>query len=447
MHCLIPRFVLLVALAAGCAPEVDREPPHMVVVLVDQLRKDVADRSMPRTRALAERGVIFDNARSAAPWTYPSVVSMFSGLYPQEHGATDSDDGTELTYFSRDVPLVQRILTSAGYHAAGFVANPFLGTWNPFHEDFSHYDVSFVNDHGNWRDGGTKAHREQRKGQTAWTDRMWGDNLNRAVREHYDERALAEPELTYVHYIDVHGRRQGQARWETAPFDGDLSSACEFVDDCIVELYDYFAERYAGSMIFLVTSDHGEAHGDDEEIGYGKQFRRKKRTVHDFNLRIPLWVLESQHLPAARTVDEAVSNIDIASTLLDLAGLPQPAPMRGRSLVPTFEGHSTGPARPLYARSDGFRVENDCVVWENNKLLRHFDLGTHEIVGQRIFDLEHDPRETISSEANPDLNATLETLVGQEARGAGIFPSSYTKPDGSTLEALKAIGYGGGDGD
>ena len=71
--------------ALGCSAA---EPPrpNVVVVLIDQLRKDSSDRHLTRVNALAERGVVFDEMRAVAPWTYPSVISLLSGLYPQQHG-------------------------------------------------------------------------------------------------------------------------------------------------------------------------------------------------------------------------------------------------------------------------------------------------------------------------------------------------------------------------
>jgi len=54
--------------------------------------------------------------RHAAPWTYPSVVTMFSGLYPQQHGAEGHVRQWDLLYtFSRDVPLLHKVLKAAGY--------------------------------------------------------------------------------------------------------------------------------------------------------------------------------------------------------------------------------------------------------------------------------------------------------------------------------------------
>jgi len=59
--------------------------------------------------------------RSVAPWTYPSVISLFTGLYPQQHGADGDETGAVLSVFSDEVPLLPRTLGAAGYHTAGFV--------------------------------------------------------------------------------------------------------------------------------------------------------------------------------------------------------------------------------------------------------------------------------------------------------------------------------------
>jgi hypothetical protein len=59
-------------LLGGCADVA--QPPSVVLVLIDQLRKDHSDRFLEEVNALARDGVVFEQMRSAAPWTYPSVV-------------------------------------------------------------------------------------------------------------------------------------------------------------------------------------------------------------------------------------------------------------------------------------------------------------------------------------------------------------------------------------
>ena len=67
--------------------------PHVVLITVDTLRADHLScygyhlKTSPTMDRLAEEGVRFDRAYSAVPMTGPSHFSMFTGRYPQEHGA------------------------------------------------------------------------------------------------------------------------------------------------------------------------------------------------------------------------------------------------------------------------------------------------------------------------------------------------------------------------
>ena len=316
--------LLGLALCGGCG-EPAPERPHVVLVLVDQLRKDWAEEWMPETLALAERGVIFEDMRSAAPWTYPSVVSMFSGLYPQQHGADGAPtNGKELSTFDARVPMLPLLLKDH-YHTAGFVTNPFLQDWNPIHLGFDHYAIDeFIGDQG-----ATRGNPE-----LVWTRDMFADDVNASVLAHYAERgAPSEPEFTYVHYIDVHGP------WEGAPFEHGQAlerdtapavreAATRYVDARIAELHRFFDERYGGNLVFLVTSDHGmEMPGDltreaPLRAADGQPFplRQRKATVHDFNTRIPFLVLPGRDVPNAGRIAGACSNVDIHATVLDGKG-------------------------------------------------------------------------------------------------------------------------------
>lgn len=432
---LLPALVLVAALA-GCGSGGSADRPSVVVVLVDQLRADAAEAWMPRTRALAEDGVVFGAMRAVAPWTYPSVISMFSGLYPQQHGADGAMNGRVMTTFARTVPLLPRLLRDAGYHTAGFVTNPFLHEWNPFHEAFDEYQADrFINSQGNLRGFGGHV----------WTDRMWADSVNPAVLEHYRGRPVTEPEFTYVHYIDVHGRRADAARWDGAPFPGTYPDACRYVDERIAELYDFFAARYDGDLVFVVTSDHGEDFGDDQQVGEGPQWRKKKATVHDFNLRIPCFVLPGKRVPAGAVVDQPCANLDLTPTLLDWAGLPVPPVLSGVSLLPAARGEAyDGHARPLYARMSAMGRHNDCVVHRGEKLLRHFDPQSGGVVARRVFDLVADPRET--SSVADEFGARAALL--EEAAGTHriAFPATVEAPPDDVTAELRELGYFGEDG-
>lgn len=438
-HALLPPFLvaLLLAVIPGCGSDPGGSRPHIVLVLVDQLRKDAADVWLRDVRALARRGVVFENMRSAAPWTYPSVISMFSGLYPQQHGADGApDDGTLLSTFDARVPLFPALLRDE-YHTAGFVTNPFLHTWNPFHLGFDHYAIDeFIGSQGPTR-GNPEA---------VWTRDMFADSVNASVLAHYDARgAVTEPEFTYVHYIDVHGP------WAGAPFDtggaleketapGAREAAARYLDARIVELYEYFHGRYGGDLVFVVTSDHGMEMGDEleyEPAGY----RQRKATVHDFNTHIPFFVLPGRGVASGHRVETPCSNVDVSPTVLELAGCDPVADVPGQSLVPAIRGDSIE-ARPIYSLQSAFGRRNDCVVVEGKKLFRHIDPASGDVL-KLVYDLSAD------AEERAPIGSTFgeDGQLLQEAAGTGAlhFEKRFVEPTAEDLENLRALGYLGED--
>lgn len=429
---------ILVALCAGllfhgCGGTAPGTRTNVVLVLVDQLRADAADRWLSETRALAERGVRFQEMRSVAPWTYPSVISLFSGLYPQQHGADADQKGTRLTTIADTVPLLPRTLRAAGYHTAAFVTNPFLHEWNrPFRDSFAHFDASFIGDQGP-----TRGH-----GDMVWTERMYADSVNAAVRTYFDARSRAEPEFTYVHYIDVHGRKESADRWRDAPFQPSYEAATRFVDGKIRELYDYFTARYGGDVLFVVTSDHGQDSEDDIQIGDGPPWRMRKNSLHDFNLRIPLYVLPSHAVDGPRVVAEPCANVDVAPTLLEWLGLPPQIDGPGRSLLGAIRGQPyDGAARSLYARNSTNGRFEESLVHARHKFMRYRSPEDGQVVARRLYDLAVDPRETRSLARDPSAE---ERLLEDAAEAHGlVFPSRFAAPDGTTLRQLQELGYGG----
>lgn len=440
-----PYAATLALLGLVACADPGEPPPSVVLVLVDQLRHDAVERFMPRVDALAERGVRFENMRAAAPWTYPSVISLFSGLYPQQHGADGapgvgtSDEGQVLSTFDAGVPLLPRLLGDT-HATAGFVTNPFLQVWNPFHEGFDHYEIDrFIGSQGNRRG----------RPDLVWTEHMFADSVNAAVREHFDARPFDGPEFVYVHYIDVHGP------WDGAPFDAGgadhrttadaaYATAAAYVDERIVELYEYFLARTGGDLLFAVTSDHGQELGDDLELAEGRPVRQRKATVHDFNLRIPFLLLPSDRLPAARRIDCACSNVDVSATLLDWTGH---APIRlspGRSLKGLALGEADcGNPRAIYALHSAWGRYNDGILFDGQKLIRHTDPATGETALRVVFDVDADPRESrvVSQQFGAYGNFLLEA-----AKTNGVeFPKRFEKPSDADLRAMQALGYLGED--
>jgi len=394
---------------------------------------------MPEVHALSQEGVVFTTMRSAAPWTYPSVISMFSGLYPQQHGANGSRHSfLKLSIFSPEVPLLPHLIKER-YYTAAFVTNPFLHRWNSFHLGFDHFAIDeFIGDQG----------ARAGDGDAVWTEHMFSDTVNATIREHFDSRdyvAGTTPEFTYVHYIDVHGP------WKGAPFDvGDASyretedeaygKAAGYVDQRIVELYRYFTERYGGDLVFAVTSDHGQELGDDLRLSHRYLDRIRKATVHDFNTRIPFLLLPSRHVPRGKRLDFACSNVDIGPTLLEWAEDSSPVATRGVSLLPAIRGEEFDlGARPIYSIRDAFGHHNDCVVLDDKKYMRYFHDDSDRLLHEVVLDLARDPDERLVIDYQL---GSAERMVQRAARSQGVeFEAVYEEPDEELKSQLQDLGY------
>ncbi len=91
--------------------------------------------------------------------------------------------------------------------------------------------------------------------------------------------------------------------------------------------------KLADNTVIVFTSDNG--------FYLGEHCLNDKRSAYDESLRIPMLVRYPARFPAGKVMDDLVLNTDIAPTFLDLAGLPVPDTMQGRSLAPLVEGRAT----------------------------------------------------------------------------------------------------------
>jgi arylsulfatase A-like enzyme len=171
---------------------------------------------------------------------------------------------------------------------------------------------------------------------------------------------------------------------------------------------------------------------------------------------VPLVLVAPGRLPAGRRVDNLASTIDIVPTLLELAGVPRPEGLQGRSLVPWALGRTTAPGDPAYCESGrNFYPENprqyiDGIAgkW---RMMRddRFKLILIPKDPQPIwefYDLHADPGETTNVlEKFPAdvarLRAALDAILDADpGRGDRANPPL---PEGLE-EQLRSLGYVGG---
>ena len=162
------------------------------------------------------------------------------------------------------------------------------------------------------------------------------------------------------------------------------------------------------NTVVIFSSDHGSLLGDHGLFG--------KWLMYENSIRVPLIIYDPRLDPkiAAGRRDEIALNIDLAPTMLALAGIEVPSGMQGRNLMPVVRGDSTewrssfyyqhtyntNPPRSPIAKTEGIRTKR----W---KYIRYPD---EKPVFEQLFDLEADPLEQTNLALDQANIATLSEL-------------------------------------
>jgi choline-sulfatase len=395
-------------------------PLNVVIVTLDTTRADrlgaygYPRAETPNLDALAGRGTLFREAYAHVPLTLPSHASLMTGLLPTRHGVRDN--GTFVV--PRELAMVTERFRDAGYHTGAFVSAFVLDRRFGLARGFDRYD-------------------DDVPGQDA---AKAGDPSERSVRaEATVDRAIhwlgagdARPRFMWVHLYDPHAPYEAPepfaGRHPDAPYDGEIA----YTDAQIGRLLQ--ALEGSGSRapwLVVVVGDHGEGLGDHEEMTHGY-------FVYGNTQRVPLIISLPGHVPAARTVDGVVRVVDIAPTVLEIAGLPPLPGADGRSLVRLMAGSASGDAGPAYLESFHPRI------WWGAQELLALRTGRWlfvEAPRPELYDVAADPAERVNvATTHPRELETLTTLLKDYAR-AGAPASPRATLDPAAEARLRSLGY------
>lgn len=475
-----PTPVLAMILGFACTGEGSRDPvveapiarrPNFIVIVVDMLRPDhlgVYGYSKPTSPNLdewARQGIVFERAYSGAPWTYPSTVSLLTGLFPSEHGADQKeiDQGdlqVVLSTVSSQEAWLPRHFAKAGYQTAAFHSHRYLhrsvSNIHEAFEEFYYTPEEYVGDVDLARD------------PTPWADEMFLDVLYPSF-ERWLDQPRSKPFFTYIHLIDVHGpykelhvleedRPAVEKGLRTGDFEFEKMKDTDMYSPRSkgphkAYLYDghmAVVDRYLGILrkkldqlgisedtYVIVTSDHGEGFGEHSNYwGHG-------RFVFDTEARVPLIFLSHRAVRNdARRVKRVVSTVGLLPTLADLAGVELERPMSARSFEPILR--VGGKAGRQVAIVETLRAGGRQAFLTNFK----YKL-IHEVKPDTdlMFDLESDPGETSPlqlSELTPVERRYFEELIALRQRYRSVRSAGTRERaplDDEAVRGLRALGY------
>ncbi len=401
-----------------------RRPVNIVLIVVDTLRADwttpygADSRISPELGRWAERGVVFDNTIAQSSWTKTSMASLMTSLWPQSHGVRATRDA-----LAAGALTVAEVFSKAGYQTYAVQSNGWLEQTFGFHQGFDHYLFP-------------------RGGNLAGMKPMiWphADNVYLEAERLLEHRDPSRPFFLYLHFMDVHeyaspsdleGFGSGHA--------GAYRASIAWVDE-VIERFRMKLDEW-GSLqrtVLVLASDHGEAFGENGSNGHA-------RDLHASVLAVPL-VIRFPFVVDPIRVPAQVRNIDIAPTLLDIAGLEIPNEFQGESLLTTL---SEGPGRddrPAFA-SLAARLYADSRLQESLNdgqwtLIRSVD----DAGGELLFDRDVDPGENVNlidlePQAATRMRALLDTHVEQQPLPDTVETDVRIHP--ALADKLRALGYG-----
>jgi arylsulfatase A-like enzyme len=173
----------------------------------------------------------------------------------------------------------------------------------------------------------------------------------------------------------------------------------------------------ADSTVIVYASDNG--------FFLGEHGMSHKWLMHEESIRVPL-IIKDPRLPAAlknRTCDNLVLNIDVAPTILSLAGVTMPEDLDGRSLAPLLHGQKIAWREDFFyehhyhhggkiPRTEGIRNRD----W---KYVTYFDV---EPAYEELYDLRNDPFEEHNLAADPQHRQQFETMKARYQQVASELP-------------------------
>ncbi len=450
----LSAVLLLVGGGCGGAQPAPFERANVLLIVVDTLGArhvgtyDAPGVETPHIDGLADSGALFEHASSTAPWTQPSVASIFTSRMPSKHGVTNL-----LHRLPDDAVTLAERFSALGYRTHATVSHFLIGHEFGYEQGFDELDASPVSGH----------------------DGLSSPAVTDGAIRFLESVTQDERFFLFAHYFDPHFLYRHHEEFDqTSGYGGNLVPAMpvwalrEMRSELrpkdlayIVGLYREeiaYTDHHIGRLLtrlrelgldentlIVFTADHGEEFMEHGWIGH-------TRTLFDDLLHVPLIIRPPGGI-RARTLSAPVSTLDIAPTVLELVssdardpdadGRSHAAAILGREDDETeqrtiFAEVSFDPATGIPERVEQKRAFKTAVVRGNLKLVHDLETDAWD-----LFDRERDPlerRNLWGENAARDEELRGALLQFERARETAR-PDASNAPDEEKLERLRDLGY------
>ncbi|MEE2750159.1 MAG: sulfatase [Myxococcota bacterium] len=438
-------------------PEVFPDAPNVVFITLDTVRMDslgaYGGPSTPNLDALAQEGVVFEQAIATAPLTQASHLAMMTGVPPFVSGVVSNG-----TYLGRYPGLVQHAFGAAGFETAGFVSGFPLHHRFGWDQGFRYFDDDFGRYRGLRMLGFILAADAVLLPGGGFRERIGARTV--AQFERFLKRHDDRPFFAWIHLFDAHApyevdfptlnraprngpplplpkywprpyRSITSVEWllesyarEIARVDADVGTVMRALE----------SKGVAQNTVVVVVADHGESMTEhDSYFDHGQH-------LYDASLRVPLIVRAPGVAQPGLRVPCQLSTVDVAPSLLELGQVEalEPKSPYAHSFVSLMQGEDCVDREVLSSTVRTRFVESPPVDHStrmpDTKLIRH-QQGWFE-----RYDLANDPGETNNLvTSSPEELEALRVYFEERLEGAGV--PIEMGDDVANIEAMRALGY------
>lgn len=437
---------------------------NVLFIVVDTMRADYMPSyggdffETPYLEEFESDCIRFEKAFVNASWTRPSFASMLTGMLPGSHGVMAKGDA-----LPDSIDTLAEVLQRQGWWTAGVVTNFNVAPYFNFHQGFETYrylEPDFVLGADDlsakllWLQAAKRGFERLRSWRntvvpgTAYQDAAM---VNQALLESIDAAPKNRPWFVFAGYMDPHdpyfehpynGRGVARAAAQHPPAQAAARMRALYRGEI------RFWDRHFGALLealkqrglynqttIVVTSDHGEEFQDHGGYWHGT-------TLYDEQLHVPLWLKLPGSQRGGSRISHWVQSIDIAPTLLRLAGLRAPAGMQGGDL---FKG-----TQRVYAEEDheGNRLQSlrERDGQSAHKLIEANPGNPRGLEPVELYRVDVDPREESNIAQREQARVRSLARVMNKARvGAAAASTDRATVDVShdpkALERLRSLGY------
>jgi len=464
--------------------------PNILFILTDDQRWDAMGFTgvypfleTPNMDRLRNEGAYMKNAFVTLSMCAPSRASFLTGMYPHKHGVSDNESLRECDWMK--TPSFGQYLDIEGYHT-GFIGKWHIGLRNDPRPGFDFW--AMFSGQGNYVDNDLNVN-----GKIVHEPGYVTDVLNRYAKEFIKQDRGDAPFMLFLSHKAVHQPftpaerhkdlypdarfpmpetlREDQSNkplwqrlisWEnTVMVNGKVDFAkpntmvldwdekigfigrsknylqcLSAVDEGIGEILALLEKRGELDNTFIVYA------GDN---GYllGEHGRSDKRVAYNDSIRIPMVIRYPKQIKPGTTIEEMVLNIDLAPTLLDLAGAKIPTSIQGRSMLPLFAGNNTG-------WRDGFLYNYNrdlqpliptIVAWRTPDFLLSNTPNRDDL--DELYDLRKDPLESNNLINHPEYEPQKQKLLAamEQAKKDIGFTQNVPDPLAGRWNAEKELAF------